>query len=113
MPKLISSMIQEARGHLQDTRLPYRYSESDLLQYIQTAYEQIRRKRPDLFVGQFFTDLPTLAVGDVFPLSTDYALAAVYFAVGSAMLRDDEFAVDARAVTMLRMYSDQLHRASA
>ena len=110
MPRTVQEIVTEARGHLQDTVAPYRYTDADLVNYTNSAMRVIYRIRPDFFFGTYGTDIATLAIDDDYPLDFQTELPVVYFLVGSAMLRDDEFSVDARAVTMLKMFSNDLLR---
>jgi len=113
MAKTVADLISEARSLLQDTDTPYRYSDSDLIAYLNTAMPEARRKRPDLFVTYWGGDSPSFTVADItaatdFPLDEMYYMPFVYFVVGMAELRDDEFAVDNRAVSLLNAFTGKL-----
>jgi hypothetical protein len=46
-----ADIISEARKLLQDTRLPFRYSDMDLLGYFQQTLTRMLDVRPDLFAA--------------------------------------------------------------
>lgn len=98
----IQVAINEARAILQDTDSAsgYRYSDADLLGYVRDAVNVARALRPDIFIGQYATPVPeTYALSDPFPLPLFYYTPTCQYIAGRAELRDDEFAVDGRAMT--------------
>lgn len=110
MPRTVQSIVDEARGHLQDTREEaYRYSDDDFILWANSAIREIRTIRPDIFVGTYEDTFPAItALTDNWPLDQMTELPATYFMAGSAMLRDDEFAVDQRALGLLKTFRDML-----
>lgn len=98
----IQLAINEARAILQDTNAEsgYRYPDSDLLGYLRDGVNLARALRPDIFIGRYATVLPdTYVLTDPFPLPVFYFTAMCQYIAGRAELRDDEFAVDGRAMT--------------
>lgn len=110
MVRTVQSIVDEARTHVQDIRPEgYRYPDTDFILYANSALNEIRRLRPDFFVGTFGDAMPIItAIGDDWPLESQTELPVVYFMAGSAMLRDDEFANDGRAVSMLKTFRQLL-----
>lgn len=64
-----AGIITEARKLLQDVDLPYRYSDTDLLGFVNQALKRMAILRPDLF-GEL-GDIPTTAGSAVQSLPTD------------------------------------------
>ena len=115
MPALdtVGQYIIEARRLLQDTRVPYRYSDADLIDTLNIGLLEARRLRADLFLPLFdipWVDpsggAPALAVQITFdPM---YRQSLIYYMVGRAQLRDDESTTDQRAAAMLTKFTQQL-----
>lgn len=112
MPKSIDQALVDARLILQD-RDGERYTDADLISDLNSAISMTKMLRPDAFVlGEA---LPEFVVGDLgqapqtaFPLPQIFYQSFVYFLAGNAELRDDEFAVDNRAMTLLSAYRRNL-----
>lgn len=112
----IGSVLTEARTLLQDkdnTNPAYRYSDAELMEAFNGAMAEVKLKRPDLFLGLFDlrATLPLYLTTDmalVFPLPEIYYNAVIYYVVGRSSLRDDTYADDSRAVTMMNKFTSQL-----
>lgn len=81
-----------------------RYPRAQLIAYINEGIAAVRRVRPDVFIGQYTVPLPQITEGTLAsPLPTPDSMfeALAYYTAGRAELRDDEFAVDGRAMTMI------------
>lgn len=101
-------VINEARVHLHDTRGPaYRYTDEQLLEYVNNFQREALRMRPDLFVGVGFV-APTVALAGTLTVDDQFKQAAVHFVVGTALLREDEFSDDGRAVALISKATMQL-----
>ena len=106
MARTVSDLISRVRQVLQDEdQNGYRYPTANVVGYLNDAVLEARRLRPDLFIGKYRKDLPQVSTNPstdystVFlPLPDTYFTAAVGFVAGSLEFRDDEFAVDGRAV---------------
>jgi hypothetical protein len=107
MARTVQDALDRVRELLQD-KAGVRYLESELLKYVVEAYDQARTVRPDLFIGQYATTIETVAPGDPFPLPAQLFNSACFFIAGNAELRDDEFAVDGRAMTLTGAYTKKL-----
>ena len=78
-----------------------RYTETQILNHIVDAITQIRAVRPDVFVASYATPLPdSLSPATPLPVPDQYFAGICYYVAGSCELRDDEFAVDGRAMTL-------------
>lgn len=112
MAKTVGDAIAEARAILHDTtEQVYRYTTADLYAYLNNALLETRRVRPDLFRAYLGTDTPEFAPGDegeAFPIDAMYFTPVVLYIAGTAELRDDEFTVDARAVTLMQQFAAKL-----
>lgn len=100
MARTCQRVVDRASEILQDVSNT-RYSISEMLNHIVDAIVAIRAVRPDIFVDSYATPLPdSLGVGDLLPVPDQYFTAICYYVAGCCELRDDEFAVDGRAMTL-------------
>jgi hypothetical protein len=114
--KTLDDLVAEIRLMLKDRREPYRYSQADVLEGINTAFREVKRLRPDAFVEYVTVTEPAflpIAMPDYteadlaqdpptpLPIEEMFYNAIVYHVVGKIQLGDDEFAVDNRAMTLL------------
>lgn len=117
MSRTVSDVVTEARGHLQDSDAAagYRYSDDDLVRYLNTALLATRRLRPDLFIASYAAATPVYTSADI-GLNTAIVIdemayePIVFYVVGSAELGDDEFTVDSRATQLMQAFSNKLTR---
>lgn len=103
----VDSVVAAARTELQDTRTPYRYSDADLISYLNMAMLEARRLRPDLFLGRMLT-YSTLSTGQPLNFEPMFRPSLVYYVSGRAYLRDDEATTDSRAAVLLNKFVAQL-----
>jgi hypothetical protein len=119
MARTVQDAIDRVRELLQDQKpsnadadwAGERYMTPELLSYMVDAIDQARSVRPDLFLGKYADPIPPvvpLALTDPFPLPGQLFNGACYFIAGNAELRDDEFAVDGRAMTLKESYTKKL-----
>lgn len=114
--RMVSDLLERVRQVLQDQDQDnYRYPTSDLVGYLNDAVLEARRLRPDLFVGKYMVDLaqvsqdPSTDYSTIpFPLPGQYFVGTYNFVCGFAELRDDEFAVDGRAMTLRTQFTQML-----
>lgn len=109
----VGTALEEVRWILQDLSPTqnYRYPDEQLLTYFNRALQEIRRLRPDLYIGRFGTGLPKYTSDDldlVFPFSMMYYQPVIEYIAGFAELRDDEFTVDGRAGLLLNKFREHL-----
>jgi hypothetical protein len=114
MPALetVGQYLKESRVLLQDTIVPYRYSDIELVDCLNSAVLEARRLRADLFLPMFeipYTDTSTAIVLTT-PVAIDpmYRPAFVYYIVGKAQLRDEEPTTDARAAAFITKFTSQM-----
>jgi hypothetical protein len=110
--KTIQNILDEARDHIQDTEATtQRYSDDELLSYLNNGITEIRRLRPDLFVGTFDAALPRFTSADLasnWPLEDITDTAISYFVAGNAALRDDENVLEGRASGLMTLFAQKL-----
>lgn len=118
MAKTLDDLVIEIRLMLKDRRVPYRYPQSDIIEAINTALREVKRVRPDAFLGCCSdenggtVDMPDYTEADLgltptpmpFPIDEIFYTAVVFHVVGKIQLGDDEFAVDNRAMTLLASF---------
>jgi hypothetical protein len=90
-----------------------RFSDADLIAAFNDALLQTRAKRPDAFLDMGLRNtVPQYdAAADAattFPLDPIYYPAFLFYIVGRCELREDTFADDGRAVTLLNKFASQL-----
>jgi len=112
MARTIDSVIQQARTVLKDARQPYRSDDDRLLSYLNTAFEDAYRMRPDLFLPTLigpptYTDAD-LTASTEFPLEAQFISPFIDYVVGYVSASDDEFVNDQRALAFLNRFSQKL-----
>lgn len=108
MARTVQAVIDRVRELLQDAD-GTRYPDISLCAHTVDAIEQARSLRPDLFVGAYLAALPeSLLPGDTLPLPNQLFAAVSYYVAGCAELRDDEFAVDGRVLSLQQAYTKKL-----
>lgn len=108
--RTVGEVVVEARALLQDQREPFRYPTAELVSYVTAAVAEAHRIRPDIYLGRAMSP----------PIYTETALSArvavpdmyfpqvVNYVVGRAELRDDKFATDGRAMTLITAFGVSL-----
>ncbi len=111
----VSDLIARVRVVLQDEDPDnYRYPTTNIVGYLNDAVVEAKRLRPDMFIGRYLVDIPQVPETPTdysvikFPLPDSCFTAAVDYCAGRCELRDDEFAVDGRAMTFLNSFSQKL-----
>lgn len=106
----VADMISQVRTLLQDTVVEYRYPTADIVEAINQGTLEMRRVRPDLFLGRF-SALPTyssLNTGDTLLIDDQYKMALLYYVVSIIQFRDEEETTDSRAAAFMNKFSSQL-----
>lgn len=100
--------ISEARVILQDTLVPYRYADLELLSGLNIALSQAFKLRRDLFLAY---DAPlyygAVAASEV-DIDPTYRRPVLFFICGHAQLRDEEETTDARATAFFATFAIEL-----
>lgn len=101
-------IINDARvvlnDQIEDANTIPRYTEPQLLSYARAALVEARRLRPDLFLSNLTGAFPQFTATDTIPIPEEYAVALADYVIHRAEMRDDEFAVDGRAVVLLQKF---------
>lgn len=116
MAKTLDNLVDESRLMLKDRRVPYRYTQTDILAAINSAFREVKRIRPDIFLAPAGNiALPNFVEADLglgtptpFPIDETFFMAVVFYAVGKLQLGDDEFTLDNRAMTLLSSFRQLL-----
>lgn len=114
MPKTVEQILDGARRILNDEVLPYRNSQDDLLSFLNNGLYELKRIRPDAWIGYFGKDLPEYAdnptdLDTQIPINPMFYQQLIYFISGYAELKDDEFTVDARAAILIQAFGANLN----
>lgn len=112
----ISDAILSARDIVQDVELPYRHTEAKLYSILNSAIDDTKRLRADLFLPNVATAPISYDENDgalPFPLDLSYYSAVVDYVAGRVGLEDDEFAVGGRAIVLQQLFMAKLTGKSA
>lgn len=114
----IADAITQARQLIQDSRDPYRNSDSKLIGYFNSAVMSAYNLRPDLFLvpdttGATWNELTLYTSNDIadgtgFPVSSQYFPAFVEYVAGYVGAGDDEFVLDGRAALLLSRFTQKI-----
>lgn len=110
----VEDMMLQSRTLLQDTVTPYRYTDQDLINAINQGMLEMRRVRPDLFLGTFAA-LPSYSLGDTgatLAIDDQYKMTLMYYVVSIIQFRDEEETTDSRAAGFMNKFSSQLTNAN-
>lgn len=111
MSRTVSDALTQTRVILQDTDVPYRYETTELYRYLNDSLAEMRRIRPDIFIGRFITELPKFSTGDEnkkYPLSDMFFPATVNYMVYMAEMREDQSVANGRAASFLQIFAAQM-----
>lgn len=116
MAATIPEVITEARKLLKDTReSSYRYNAEFLAGVLNSAFREMYRLRPDIFIACCESiALPKYSADDTiddtveFPLEEQFFQPCVWFIVGTVELGDDEFTLEGRAQALLTGFRQAL-----
>lgn len=98
---LASVLLDTVRDTLQDLK-GVRYKSDSLIRALNLGILEIRRVRPDYFIGQYTA--PTaqvLAESDEVPVPEICVPSLVLYTAGFAEMRDDEYTADGRAAAFM------------
>jgi hypothetical protein len=104
----VGDYVTRARTLLQDLIPEYRYSDADLVEYLNEGILVSRHLRPDLWLGTFRASLPTyssLSQATVVTIDPMVRMAFIYYMAGSAQLADQEDTNDQRASAFLSKFT--------
>ena len=117
MPALetVGQYLKEARVLLQDTVVPYRYEDDQLVDCLNIGILEARRLRADLFLPKFeipYANSDVIDMATKVPVDPIYRPALLYYIVGKAQLRDDEATTDSRAGAFIDKFNSSLTTAT-
>lgn len=109
----ISDVVSTVRAQLKDTVSPYRYSDASILVYYNTALQNAKLVRPDLFLslGYVNASLPVYTtgnIGEAVILADQYRTSLVYFIAGMLQLEEEEETTDTRAAVYITKFKQDL-----
>lgn len=105
---LVSELLLTVRDTLQDDAGD-RYSTASLLRALNMGILDMRRSRPDYFIGQYLVATPQVAADtEEVPVPEIAVPGLIAWVAGFAELRDDEYTADGRAKTLLDAYNGSL-----
>lgn len=104
----VADVITRVRETLQDPH-GIRYTDAEIIGRLNDAVLEARSIRPDLFIHKFRDDINDVTESEqLFPLPSQFFPAVCFYIVGCLEFRDDEFAVDGRAATLLSVFGKKL-----
>jgi len=106
MPTL-QQVLDRARIPLNDAGKD-RYLDSEGLGYANDAVKVLRRERPDLFIGQFEALPGDKALGEDLPVDDEYFSPVCDYVTARWEFRDDETAVEEKAVTFFSLFKSAI-----
>lgn len=88
----------------------FRYTDAEVYAAINDALQQLRMRRPDAFLGMGLRNVLPLynSATDAavfFPLDNIYYPAVLWYVVGRLEMKEDTFADDKRAATLMQQFS--------
>lgn len=108
-----TDVITEARITLNDTESDsYRYSNEDLLKFVNAGLDEFFAMRPDLFIGSLTlsgaTEGHQLALGADLPIDGRMKRHLIDYVIFRAETSDDEHTVNGRASAFLKQLEKRL-----
>ncbi len=105
----VGEYVAEARVLLQDNMSPYRYSDTSMKMALALALLQMRKMRPDIFIGVTAPSLtPSSADTVSLPIDEVYRLPLLNFMAGYVQLRDEEGGSEQRASMFMNAFATQI-----
>ncbi|WP_454731505.1 MULTISPECIES: hypothetical protein [Cupriavidus] len=99
----VQQVINNGRVPLNDADKD-RYSDADMLGFVNDGLAEIYGMRPDLRFGRFSQAVPMLGLSDDFPLSPQHAVAMQHYLVFRAEMKDDEHVNANREVKAYKLF---------
>lgn len=107
MAYTMQQLVDHARLPLNDAD-KVRYPDSELLTYANLALLRVRKKRPDLFLGQWAVLPSGLALTGYFPVGDEYLPVVADYITSRAEIKDDEHIGDGRSAAFNAMFDTGL-----
>lgn len=103
----LQDVITRARHYLQDVVPPLRQEDAELELYLEDAFGEMYRTRPDIFpagTDPCAVPIPTWTdLTEPFPLNLQWLNACALFVAGHALLKDDEHTENAHSGQILSL----------
>lgn len=103
MTTTVQQIIDRARYTLNDPDKT-RYPDAELLDYTNDALLVMRKKRPDLFIGQWAALPSGLALGANWPTSDEYTVSVQAYIIARAEAKEDEYEDTSRAAQFVQAF---------
>jgi len=94
-------VIRRVRALLQDETVPFRYSDSQMIDSINDGLDRMVELRRDYFINVSFVPARITVPADVLEVPWNLIYPMTLFTAGYMMLREDEFSTDGRANALL------------
>ena len=106
---LVSDVLANVRDILQDNDPQKRYSDDSLIRGLNLAIMEVRRVRPDYFIGTYHQSTVQYSkTTSEIQLPETCFPSLVKYVAGWAELRDDEYTTDGRAAALLQAFATDL-----
>lgn len=110
MARTVAQVLTRVGETLQDVN-HVRYTPAQLVSHLNDAIQLARDVRADLFVYAYAAGVPDFTASDTaaeLPVPDAFFSSICNYVAGAAELRDDEFAVDGRAMTLRSTLREKL-----
>ncbi|APW38443.1 hypothetical protein RD110_15580 [Rhodoferax koreense] len=102
MSRTVQQAIDSARLTINDKDAS-RFANADMVGFLVDGLNYARQIRPDLFLGNFGTDIDTLVLTAPLPITSQYFRPMVDYLIGRCEMTDDEYASSGRAELMAKL----------
>jgi hypothetical protein len=102
----MQNVVDMARLPLSDAD-KVRYTDLELLGYVNSALRTLRLKRPDIFYGQYGSAMADKAIGAAFPIDDMYIQAVADYATARCHVKEDEAAMLEKASSFFSLFKEQ------
>lgn len=103
-PYFVSDLLRRVRAALQDEYAPHRYTDQQIVDAVNDGLDEMAHRRADLFAFSApvrFRPNYVTSVDSVIDIPANYRPILVDLVIADMMMREDEYANDGRAQTML------------
>lgn len=112
-PYFVSDLVRRVRAALQDEYAPHRYTDQQIVDAVNDGLDEMAHRRADLFAFSTpvrFRPHYVTSVNSVIDIPANYRPILVDLVIADMMMREDEYANDGRAQTMLAAALSRLTR---
>ena len=113
MARTVKDAVDQARALLQDSDTPYRYSDTDLVAYLNNGLAEIKRLRPDVFSPSISTSTFSYTTSDIgattaLPLDEMFFPAVVDYITAYSEFRNDQAVNTGRGALFSQLFAARL-----